>query len=59
MCLIKDNTGLLWDIFRHDISNLWVQQVMIAVDYNVGIGDLMGKGRGRGGGGEGRGGEEE
>lgn len=42
MSLVKHHHGFLGEFFRHQVSDLWVQQVVVAVHDDVGVQDLKG-----------------
>ena len=44
--LIKDDHGLAGQLLGHQVSNLGVQQVVVAVDHHVGVQDLGAEGAG-------------
>lgn len=45
MGLIENNNAVLLNFAGNKFSNFGVQQVVIAVYYNIGLGDLEGRGR--------------
>lgn len=47
MSFIKNNYGLLGELLGDHICDLWVQEVVVTVDYDVGMEDLPGVGKGR------------
>ena len=37
--LVEHNDGVPRQVFRHDLGNLWVEQVVVAVDHDAGLPD--------------------